>query len=377
MRIALVANTGWYLFNFRLNLMRVLIEAGHDVFAISPEDNYCAFLCENGIGHLDWPLSISGVNPFCEVVAVDRLRRIFYSNRIDVVLTYTPKGNVYSGLACLGSSRIVMPNVSGLGRVFSAEGWLATAVKMLYRIAFIKARIVFFQNEDDRELFLKAGLISHSRTERIMGSGVDLSRFVQCPLPCLKPGQDGRIVFILVARLIWEKGVAQYVEAARSIKRVYPGATFQILGKVPPQGNSSVTMEHLKAWESEGLVEYLGTSDNVPSILAAVDCVVLPSYYREGVPRSLIEAAAMGRPCITTDMPGCRDVVHDGENGWLCTPRDAGDLENKMMRFIEATPEKKGEMGLAAHRIAIEQFDEQVIIQKYLAAIENIDKDSQ
>ncbi len=376
MRIALVANTSWYLYNFRRNLMLELIHKGYEVIAVSPRDEYSERIGAIGAVHVPWALSGSGVNPLVELAAALDLRTIFSAHRIELVLSYTPKGNVYSGLACAAGGQRILPNVSGLGRVFSGGGWLPKLLKVLYRLSFFRASKVFFQNEDDRELFLQAGLISRSKTERIMGSGVDLSRFVPCALPCLKPDQNGRIVFILVARLIWEKGVAQYVEAARSVKRLYPGVVFQILGKVPPPGESSVTEADLKAWESEGLVEYLGTSDNVPFVLAAVDCVVLPSYYREGVPRSLIEAAAMGRPCITTDMPGCRDVVRDGENGWLCAPHDARDLEDKIVRFIEAAPEKKVEMGLAAHRIAVELFDEQVIIQKYLAAIENIDKDS-
>ncbi len=377
MRIAFVANTSWYLFNFRLNLMRVLLEKGHEVYAISPLDEYSNRLVAENVKFLDWKLSGAGVNPFVEFLSVLRLRRMLDRERMDMALTYTPKGNVYCGLAIIFSDRRLLPNVSGLGRVFSAGGWLSALVRMLYKFAFLRSYKVFFQNEDDRDLFVKARLLHQSKTERLMGSGVDLSKFQPTPLPCLATPRVGGVVFILVARLIWEKGVGQFVDAARLIKVSYPQTRFWILGKIPDESSGGVKKVDVERWEKEQLVEYLGTTDDVADVLNRVDCMVLPSYYREGVPRSLIEAAAMGRPCITTDMPGCRDVVRDGENGWLCAPRDVDDLKEKMTRFIEAGPDKKLKMGLAARRIAVELFDEQVIIKKYLAAIENIDKDSQ
>lgn len=376
MRIAFVANTSWYLFNFRLNLMRVLLDKGHEVYAISPLDEYSNRLVDENVKFLDWNLCGAGLNPFVESLSVWRLRCMLERERVDVALAYTPKGNVYCGLAIIFSGKRILPNVSGLGRVFSAGGWLSALVRMLYKLAFLRAGKVFFQNEDDRSLFVKARLLHESRTERLMGSGVDLSKFQPTPLPCIATPRGGEIVFILVARLIWEKGVGQFVDAARLIRVSYPKVRFLILGKLPDESSGGVKRVDVEKWEKERLIEYLGTTDDVAGVLEKVDCMVLPSYYREGVPRSLIEAAAMGRPCITTDMPGCRDVVRDGENGWLCTPRDANDLKEKMMRFIEAAPNKKVEMGVAARRVAVELFDEQVIIQKYLAAIDNIDKDS-
>ncbi len=375
MRIAFVANTSWYLFNFRLNLMRVLLDKGHEVYAISPLDEYSNRLVAENVKFLDWKLSGAGVNPFVEFFSVLRLRNMLVRENVDVALTYTPKGNVYCGLAIIFSDKIMLPNVSGLGRVFSAGGWLSALVRMLYKLAFLRAYKVFFQNEDDRNLFVKARLVHGSKTERLMGSGVDLSKFQPKPLPCLTTPRVGGVVFILVARLIWEKGVGQFVDAARLIRVAYPQARFWILGKLPDERSGGVKKVDVDRWEKERLIEYLGTTDNVAHVLDRVDCMVLPSYYREGVPRSLIEAAAMGRPCITTDMPGCRDVVRDGENGWLCAPRDLNDLKEKMVRFIEARPDKKLEMSVAARRVAVELFDEKVIIQKYLAAIENINKD--
>ena len=376
MRVALVANTSWYLYNFRRNLMNTLRENGHQVIAISPIDEYSERLNEGGAEHVPWKLSGSGINPFFELGAVWQLRKNLSRHSVDLVLCYTPKGNVYSGFACLGSKRRTLANISGLGRVFSGSGWMPSLLKALYRLSFVPAAKVFFQNEDDLRLFILSGLISGSKTERLMGSGVDLTRFGPSRLPCLNLENNDQIVFLLVARLIWEKGVAQFVDAARSLKQKYPGVRFQILGKDPEEGTGGVTYVDLESWSSEGVIEYLGVTDNVPDVLTRVDCVVLPSYYREGVPRSLIEAAAMGRPCITTNTPGCRDVVKEGENGWLCVPRDAHDLAEKISMFINAAPEKKHQMSLASHRIAVEQFDEQVIIQKYLKEINDIGRDS-
>lgn len=370
MRIALVANTGWYLYNFRLNLMRSLLVEGHAVVAISPQDDYSRRLSAEGIAIQHWELSGASRNPFRELAAVVRLRRALKVNDVDVVLSFTPKGNVYAGIACIGSLRRTVPNVSGLGRVFSKRGWMQLLMITLYRVALFKAFQVFFQNEDDREVFLRAGLLPREKTERLMGSGVDLSRFRPEALPCTTPGGEREVVFLLVARLLWEKGVAQYVEAARALKvECSIRVRCLLLGALSPESENAVKLADLEQWQREGVIEYLGTTDNVASLIRKADCVVLPSYYREGVPRTLIEGAATARPIITTDMPGCRDVVIPSRNGWLCRPRDSAALKDVMSFFVAMPSEAKQEMGNASRKLAEDVFDETLVIESYLSAI--------
>jgi glycosyltransferase involved in cell wall biosynthesis len=367
MKIAVIANTGWYIYNFRRNLMLALQAAGHEVFAVSPSDGYSARLRCDGVTHLAWRLSGAGIDPWTELRAVMRLRSLLAAHGIEMVLSYTPKGNVYSGLASTGTSRILIPNVSGMGRAFTEGSWLSPIVKALYRAALARAAYVFFQNEDDRETLVSSGIVARENTERLMGSGIDLARFEAAPLPCTRAGAgDGAVVFLLVARLLWEKGIAQYVEAARMIKARSPAVRCRLLGALAPVGEAAVAQRDLDAWQRDGVIEYLGTTDDVPGVLRGADCVVLPSYYREGVPRSLLEGAAMGRACITTDTPGCRDVVEHGVTGWLCAPRDAPGLFDRMSEFVDLPPARRQAMGLRSRQRVEHLFDERVVIARYL-----------
>ena len=366
MKIALVANTSWYLYNFRRNLMRALREEGHEVVAISPTDDYSARFAQEQVTHVHWPLSPARRNPLQEMASVVALRTRLRQHGIQAVLSYTPKGNIYSGLASLGSDRRLLPNISGLGRVFTNTGWLPALVRRLYRVALGEASLVFFQNEEDRAEFVRAGIVSHEKTDRLMGSGVDLQRFQFTPRPD-NQSSEGRTTFLLIARMIPEKGVPEFVAAARVIRERHPHAGFQLLGAVSE--GDGIPLEQIKTWAAEGIIEYLGTTDDVPSVMAAADCVVLPSYYREGVPRSLIEAAAMGRAIITPDMPGCRDVVEQGSTGWICTPRSVESLVEAMNAFLELPEQARDTMGALGRERAVRLFDERVILARYIDAL--------
>jgi glycosyltransferase involved in cell wall biosynthesis len=238
-------------------------------------------------------------------------------------------------------------------------------VKALYRIAFGHSVRVFFQNYEDRDLFIDSHLTSSSHAFLLPGSGVDVKYFV----PEKAHDSDQRLVFILIARLLWDKGVGEFVEAARVVKGKVPKVSFRILGFLDVENRSAVSRDAVEAWVQEGIVEYLGQTDDVRPYIAASDCVVLPSYYPEGTPRSLLEAAAMGKPIITTDTPGCRNVVDDGLNGWLCRKKDAGDLAKAMIRFAESSLEKKKEMGRQSRLKAERDFNENIVIEAYLAAV--------
>jgi len=236
-------------------------------------------------------------------------------------------------------------------------------------VALRRSGRVFFQNPDDLQLFHELRLTRPGQTEVLSGSGVDLLRFQPVPLPRRWGGRP--FVFLLVARLLWDKGVAEFVEAARLVRLAQPGTRFRLLGFLDGGNPAAVDRATMEAWAAEGVVDYLGAATDVRPHLAAADCVVLPSY-REGTPRALLEAAAMGRPLIATDVPGCREVADDGVNGYLCKARDAGDLASATLRMIGLPPKCHAAMG-AAGRVKVErQFDERLEIARYLSVIEGL-----
>lgn len=369
MRIALVANTSWYLFNFRLNLMRALEAAGHRVVAIAPPDGYVDRIAAAGFRHLPVRLSGSGVNPLREAASVLALGRALRRSGAELVLGYTPKGNIYSGLAGIALGIPVIPNVSGLGRVFIRRTMLTTLVRALYRPVLRRAPSVFFQNEDDLGVFVRSGMVEAAKARRIPGSGVDLDHF--------RPAAQDAVsvpdapVFLLAGRLLWDKGVGEFVEAARALRVSHPHARFRLLGFVDADNPAAIARETVQDWVAEGIVEYLGATDDVRTHLAQADCVVLPSY-REGVPRTLLEAAAMERPIIATDAPGCRDALEDGVTGFLCRPRDARDLADRMRRMLSLSPEARARMGARGREKMIAQFDERIVIGQVLAAVAEV-----
>ncbi len=363
MRIAVVSNTSWYLFNFRSNLMRALQADGHTVIAVAPRDIYSDRLEAAGFIFEDVPISGGGTNPFFELRSVFMMWRLLRDQSIDLVLSYTPKGNLYAALACMMLGVSFVPNVSGLGRAFIRQSFITRLVRFLYRLTFRHADHVFFQNLDDMKMFVSKGFVSLERSERLPGSGVDLSRFT--PLLFNSFVTIEAPVFLLVARLLWDKGIGEYVQAARKMRQLNPNVRFQLLGFVDVANPSAISRAQVESWVAEGIIEYLGVTDDVRPFLAQASCVVLPSY-REGVPRSLLEAAAMALPVITTDAPGCRDAVVDGETGFLCRVKDAQDLFDKLDCFVSLSHKQRQTMGQLGRAFVEKNFNEQFVLQRYL-----------
>ncbi len=381
MRIAVIANTSWYLYNFRLTLVQALMAAGHEVVAVGPSDDYAGKLVAAGVRHRAIPLAGASVNPLRELRTVWALHRILRDEGVGLVLSYTPKGNIYGAMAAAMNGLPSVPNVSGLGRVFIRRSPLTWLVKQLYRFTFGRAAWVFFQNKEDMELFVCLRLVKAMKADRLPGSGVDLARFTPVKQAAVFPlhGQSAQIgegggigrrkfVFLLIARLLWDKGVGEYVEAARKVRQKYPAAEFRLLGFLDVQNPSAIPRAQVEAWVAEGVVHYLGSTDDVLPYLREADCVVLPSY-REGCPRTLLEAAAMAKPLITTDAPGCRDTVDDGVTGFICRVRDAGDLEDKMLQMIEMDRGHFDAMGQLGREKMVREFDERIVLNRYLEVV--------
>ena len=369
MKVLICLNLAWNLVNFRSGLIRALVEAGYEVVAVAPRDGYESRLAALGCRYVELPMDNRGTHPGRDLLLLLRFVRLFWRERPDVYLGYTVKPNVYGSLAARWLGIPVINNIAGLGAVFIHGGRLAQVVRWLYRQALKASRKVFFQNDDDRQLFIAGGLVRAEVADLLPGSGIDLARFAVAP-----PRPDsssGKFRFLLVARMLRDKGVGEFVEAAALLKPRWPQAEFCLLGFVDAQNPTAISRAQMDAWVAQGHVLYLGVSDDVRVEIAGADCVVLPSY-REGTPRTLLEAAAMGRPLVVTDVPGCREVVEDGVNGLLCKPFDAPDLADKMEAMLRMRPEQHAEMGRMGRDKMERGFDEQLVFKKYLQEIEYI-----
>ncbi len=371
--IAITSNTSWYLYNFRKNTILSLLNNGYRVIAIAPYDEYSDRLSNLGCEFIHVDIDQGGTNPVKDIKTFIKLFRTYLKVRPSVVLNFTPKNNIYSTLSAKLCKAKVINNIAGLGMVFINESITAKLARFLYKVSQRKADKIFFQNEDDRKLFLDNKLADVSITDRLPGSGVDLTRFT------LQPADDDGVVrFLLIARMLYDKGIGHYVDAARTLKAKYgDGVEFQLLGFVGVNNPSAVTESEMQAWVDEGIVNYLGVSDSVEEDIAKVDCMVLPSFYREGVPKSLLEAGAMGKPIVTTDNVGCRETVDDGINGYLCELRSTESLAEKLELMIQMTHEQRLDMGRQSRFKIEREFDEQLVINKYLNAVKEcmVDKE--
>lgn len=370
-RVFLVCNTAWSLYNFRLTLLRELQAAGHDVWTVSPPDDFVEPLGRHGVRHIPVPMNRKGTNPAEDLLLTYRLFRIFRRGRPDLILTYRAKPNIYGSIAAQALKIPVINTVTGLGTAFTEGSSLVPIAEALYRLAFRRSARVVFQNEDDLEHFARRRLARSDVVERVPGSGVDTSRFV----PGAARTHPQPFVFLLVARLLREKGVAEYAEAARRLRERGIPAECRILGYFDPGNPSAITRDQMREWVEEGCVRYVGASAQVEQVMEKADCVVLPSYYREGLPRVLLEAAAMGIPMITTDAPGCRDVVKHGENGFLCRPRDAADLADRMATMATLPSDARLEMGRRNREKAFREYDEGVVVGRYLELVQQFTND--
>jgi glycosyltransferase involved in cell wall biosynthesis len=366
-KVMISLNTAWNLVNFRAGLIRALVDAGYEVVSVAPIDDYAPRLSALGCRFVHLPMDSNGTHPGRDLLLLLRFYKLLRRERPDVYLGYTVKPNVYGSLAAHALGIPVINNIAGLGAVFIKESWLSLLVRGLYRFALSRSAKVFFQNDDDRAMFVAGGLVRLIITDRLPGSGVDLARFAPSSLPNRQP-----LRLLLIARMLWDKGVGEYVEAARMLRGRNINADFCLLGFLDVKNPAAISRQQMDEWVAEGVVRYLGASDDVAYEIAAADCVVLPSFYREGVPRTLLEAAAMGRPIITTDSIGCREVVDDGINGYLIQPRNAHDLAEKIERVILLSSNARTEMGKRSREKVERQFDEQIVIGKYLDAIAEI-----
>ncbi|OEE42263.1 glycosyltransferase family 4 protein [Vibrio anguillarum] len=368
MKLIMVANTAWSVFNFRHSLIKELLSCGVELYVIAPEDKFSEKLAEMGCQVLDLPMQAKGVNPIADFGLMLRLLRHYREVKPDFIIHYTIKPNIYGSLAAKLVGIPSLAITTGLGYTFVNQNVVSQVARQLYRFAFRYPKEVWFLNEDDRCAFLDHRLIEPNKAVLLHGEGVNLNHFV----PSDKPQPDENIRFLLIARMLRDKGVYEFVEAARQIRKQYPQAIFQLLGDCGVPNPSVIGREEIAQWEKEGIVEYLGTTDDVRPIIAQADCLVLPSY-REGIPRTMIESAAMAKPLIVSDAPGCRDVVLDGQTGYLCKVKNTLSLAQRCELFLTLSDSEKQAMGKAGRAFMEDKFDEKWVIKQYFATLKRYD----
>src|SRR5436190_10260461 len=356
------ANGFWNIVNFRASLIGTLVDEGHRVIIAAP-DTDPDWAQVRGVEAAEIAIDRSGLNPFRDGRLFLDYLRLFHRYAPDLYLCYTAKPNIYGSLAARLMGVTCLPNVSGLGTAFMTDGLLSRFVGLLYRLAFQACPVVFFQNPDDRDLFVSRGIVHPGQARLLPGSGIDLDRFTPAPR-----STEGSERFLFIGRLLGDKGVRDFVEAARLLKAEHPAWRFQLLGTIDEGNRSGIKAGEVGRWVEQGLVEHLGHDDDVRPHIAAATAVVLPSY-REGLPRSLLEAAAMARPLIAADVPGNREIVEHGVNGLLCDVRDATSLATAMKRFGQMSESERSEMGQAGRFLVEREYDEKLVIEAYLGAL--------
>jgi glycosyltransferase involved in cell wall biosynthesis len=369
MRVAIVLNSSWNVYNFRLSLITSLQKKGYHITVIAPKDAYSERLIECGCAFEDVPMDSRGINPLRDIVLMWALYKVYKKLHPDVILHYTVKPNIYGTVAASLLRIPMINNVCGLGTVFLKSGMVSLIATSMYKIAFRFPNKVFFQNEDDLTLFTRKKLIRQQITDLIPGSGIDLTKFSPAAYPKEKLNTATPFTFLVISRLIYDKGIMEYIEAIRILREKGINARFQLLGAKDPAHKRGIPLEIIDQWISEGLIEYLGTAEDVRPIINDSDCVVLPSY-REGLPRTLLEAASFEKPIVTTNTPGCRHVVKNHLNGYLCEVRDANDLADKMYTMYNKSGDERASMGKAGRALVQEKYDEKIVIESYFRSIE-------
>ena len=353
-----------------MNFVTALLKQGHEVHAIAPHDEYSRHLVEAGCIYHPVRMDSRGANPIKDSALIVELYMIYRRVRPDIVLHYTIKPNVYGTLAAALLRIPVVNNVCGLGTAFLKQNLVSLFAIALYKISFRFANKVFFQNPEDMKLFLNKRLVSEKAVDILPGSGIDLTRFQP-----MKFNRNKKFTFLLISRLITDKGILEYIDAVKRLKAIGIEAKFQLLGAKDPEHKRGIKENVIQEWIDSGTIEYLGTTDDVRTFISGADCIVLPSY-REGTPRTLLEAASSAKPIIATNVPGCNNVVVDQVNGLLCRIKDPEDLADKMLAMSTFPDERLKEFGTNGRSRMEEQYDEALVIRKYLEALEEFKRAS-
>ena len=365
-KIILSINTVWNVVNFRATLIQFLLDKNYEVFVLAQSDDYDQELSLLNVHFISLPINSQKLSIFNDLKLLMIYIWYFYKIKPDIYLGYTIKPNLYGSIAANIFNIPIVNNINGLGKAFSFEGLLSNFARYAYKFALKKSKTIFFQNQEDKDFFVSMRIADDFNACLLPGSGVDLDAFNE---DLFEKNSNQSFTFILIARLLKEKGIFEYIQAARLTLKDFPNTTFHLMGIIDEKNPSSVSVNQINDWQEEGIIDFLGAKDDVRPYIAQADCVVLPSYYNEGTPKCLLEAASMSKPIITTDWKGCRDTVDHGINGLLCKPRDVQDLHscfNKIINMSELDIQKFK----FSSREKAKMFDEKIVFKKYLESIE-------
>lgn len=361
MHIALVANSTWNIHNFRLNLLDKFLAEGHDVTVIAPVDEYIEYKEKYPkVKHVRLrALDRDSTNPLKDLLLIAELTRKYKRIKPDLAIHFTNKPNIYGGIAARRAGVKSIAIVTGLGYAFIRRGWIRNITTMLYRYSSKYHQKFIFENIEDRELFQSLNIIKKGQGVSVKGCGVNTTYFHPYP-----NGQvQDNLVFTFIGRLLYDKGVKEFVQAAKQIKMRHSNVKFWLVGELDPQNPATVEKDELIRWVDSDIIYYHGFQKDVRTFIAKSDCVVLPSY-REAIPRTITEAMAMAKPVITTDTAGCREAVEVGKNGYLAKLRDADDLARSIEKIISLSPSQRKEMGNAGRDMVMQQFDDRLIAEQ-------------
>ena len=360
-RIVILSNHDAYTYNFRREIIQNLMDENFKIFIVLPFGEKVLDLERMGCVCIDLPLDRRGMNPYTDLKLLSKYNKIMKKIKPAAVLSFTIKPNIYGGLVCRKHNIPFFPNVTGLGTAVENEGLVQKLLIKMYKFAYKKASCVFFQNEANRQFFRDKGIkVKNARV--IPGSGVNTTHFSLLPYP-----SDNEIHFMFISRIMKEKGINQYLDVAKYIKAKYPNTVFHVLGYCEQD-----YQEELKYLQSEGIIHYHGMQSDVREFHKFSHCTIHPTYYPEGMSNVLLESASCGRPIITTDRIGCKEIVDDGLNGYLVNQKDTQDLINKIEKFLALTYEEKRKMGKVGRTKIEKSFDREIVVDNYMIEICNL-----
>ena len=363
--ITILENTIFSTNTARLKLTQALIEYGYNVTILSTGPKKEMELARSkGFKVLD--VGASNTNIFDILKYIKNIRAGLIKTKPDIVLTFTMRPAIWGNLITRFLRLPTITNISGIGPLADSESFAYRVARILYKFVLKKTALIFFQNRDDFDYFIKKDFVKPSQAVIIPGSGVDYEHYS----PQVQNRNDGKFVFLFISRLIKDKGILEYVDAAKALKELNSNVVCQVLGPYYSQNlkENIITEIQVMQWLDNGIVKYLGAADDVRPFMAEADCIVLPSY-REGMSNVLLEAASMQKPSITTNVPGCNDIVQHGVNGYLCNVKDATDLKQKMQQMISLSASEREEMGVKAREMVIKKFAKKIVIDAYISAI--------
>ena len=357
-KIILTANTSWYLFNFRASTIQEFIRLNYEVICIAPEDDYTQQLKNLGCLYAPLYMDNKGINPIKDAYLLFQFIRNYLLYKPDAIFHFTIKNNIYGTWAAKLLGVPVVNNISGLGTAFLSKGLLSVFVKLLYKTSQCFAYKVFCQNREDMQLLITQKLVPSQNLVLLPGSGVNLKRFH----PSLKSINHNKyFTFLYAGRMLQDKGLFELMEAMLAINKDLIQCNLILCGFSNADNRSAISISKLKEWDKIPGINWIGPSDNVELVMAEADCLVLPSY-REGMPKTILEAGAMELPVVASNVPGCQNIIQDGLNGILCKPKDSFDLENAMRSMMRMTNEQRTIMGQEGRKKVKREFDEKIVV---------------